>query len=109
MHCAQTGVPRTRFHDVNLHQLNEDELRDLVIDFRKHYDKEFRRFDDSQRALTGDLIAAKMQAAQLDYDCNQLRLEKAKLQKNVALLKLRLLEDQRKLTKLEASLAKAAS
>jgi len=95
-----------RLHEDDLQERTPEQLRKYVLELKRLLDKEKTDHEDMLNSLLMDYANNKVRLAQSEYERERTRLEKSKALKQVAQMKLKVIEQQEKLTKLEVRLAK---
>ena len=91
-----------RFADHALEGKSASDLRKLVAEARKLAERERAELEAIHTALVSDYANVKVRLAQAEYDKDRIRLERIRAAQQVAQLKLKVMEQQQLITKLEA-------
>ena len=91
-----------KFTDETLEGKSAEHLRKVCVELRGLLQLERSEQEQIQGALVTDYANVKVRLAQAEYDKDRIRLERTRLQHQVAQLKLRIIEQQQQITRYEA-------
>ena len=97
-----------KFADEELEGKSADQLRKGIAELRRAIDRERAEHEAMHSALITDYANLKVRLAQAEYDKDRIRLERMRAAQHVAQLKLKLMEQQSLVTRLEARHAGSA-